>query len=164
MHRHSAFPPVAAPDARLLILGSLPGAESLRLNRYYAHPRNAFWRLMETVLEEPLVAKSYEVRLERLKARGVALWDVIASAHRQGSLDADISAPEARDIGAFAKTLPDLRAIAFNGGTAARIGRRQIAGRTPLSLIDLPSSSPAYAALDRTAKAERWQMLRAFII
>ena len=156
-----AFPPSVAPDARLLILGSLPGEESLRQGRYYAHPTNAFWWLVGEVVGESLVALPYEARLERLKAHRIALWDVIERAERQGSLDQAIRDPQARDLASFAATLPELRAIAFNGGTSARHGRRQLAGVETYALIDLPSSSAAHAGMRREAKLERWLELRA---
>jgi hypoxanthine-DNA glycosylase len=158
-----AFPPSLAPDARLLVLGSLPGEESLRQGQYYAHPTNAFWWLIGEVVGEPLVSLAYAERLERLKAHRIALWDVIERAERQGSLDQAIRDPQARDLAAFAAELPDLRAIAFNGGTSARHGRRQLAGVERYALIDLPSSSAANAGMRREAKLERWLELRAHL-
>src|SRR5690349_15955378 len=86
--RKHGLPPVLRADARLLVLGSLPGEESLRAGRYYAHPRNQFWRLMEGAIGAPLDALGYDQRLARLVARQVALWDVIGAARRSGSLDA----------------------------------------------------------------------------
>ena len=90
MTRKSSFPPVAAADARLLVLGSLPGDRSLAEARYYAHPQNQFWALMSGVLARDLVALAYDERLVALRDAGVALWDVIGSAHRIGSTDAAI--------------------------------------------------------------------------
>lgn len=156
------FAPIAGPDTKLLILGSLPGAASLAAGRYYANPRNQFWRLLEEVIERPIAYLSYEMRIEALGAAGIGLWDTVAAATRAGSLDTNIRLQAASDVGALARTLPMLRAIAFNGGTAARIGRRQLAGRTDVSLIDLPSSSPAYT-LPFADKAEAWRGLRAFL-
>src|SRR6187431_3107867 len=141
---HHCFPPVTRSDTRVLVLGSLPGAVSLARQRYYAHPQNQFWRLIGSVIERDLVPLPYEARLEALLEAGVGLWDTVAAATRQGSLDADIRLHEASDLAALAATLPALRAIGFNGGTSARIGRKQLAGVTALALIDLPSSSPAY--------------------
>lgn len=158
---HHCFPPVVTPATRLLILGSLPGAASLAARRYYANPRNQFWRLLEIVIEQSLVSLSYEDRLSRLQSAGIGLWDTVAAASRPGSLDADIRLESASDIAALAATIPHLRAIAFNGGTAARIGRHEI-GVTDLAMIDLPSSSPAYT-LPFASKAEVWEKLRAFL-
>ena len=156
------FPPVVRPDTRLLILGSLPGAASLNAGRYYAHPRNQFWRLVEAVIDEPLDQLGYEARLERLLACGIGLWDTVASARRRGSLDADIRLHAASDLMSLAVTLPELVAIAFNGGTAARIGRRQLGPVPAWQVADLPSSSPAFT-LPFAAKAEAWRQLRTYL-
>ncbi|CAA9524176.1 MAG: G:T/U mismatch-specific uracil/thymine DNA-glycosylase [uncultured Sphingomonas sp.] len=158
----SCLPPVVDAGVRLLILGSLPGEASLAAERYYAHPRNQFWRLLETVLAEPLEALPYPARLERLLSRGVGLWDTVATAERTGSLDGAMRAIAANPLPALVETLPELRAVAFNGGTAARIGRREL-GKTALTLVDLPSSSPALT-LPFAAKAERWAALKPFAI
>ena len=155
------LPPVARGDARLLVLGSLPGEASLKAAQYYAHPQNQFWRLMGAVTGEPLATLDYGERLERLTGRGVALWDVIHAATRAGSLDAAIGGIEMRDLAAFVGGFPALRAVAFNGGTAARLGRKALARCGP-ALIDLPSSSPAYT-LPFAEKARRWSVLRAFL-
>jgi hypoxanthine-DNA glycosylase len=159
----TAFPPNVSSDARLLILGSLPGEESLRQGRYYAHPTNAFWWLIGEVIGEPLPSLPYEARLERLKAHRIGLWDVIATARRQGSLDQAIRDAELRDLAGFVGGLPDLRAVAFNGATSARHGRRQLAGVARLTLVDVPSSSAAYAGMSRDAKREAWIGLREFL-
>ncbi len=156
------FLPVVGPDTRLLVLGSLPGAMSLARQRYYAHPRNQFWRLIGDVIGRELVPLPYEQRLETLRESGVALWDTVAAATRRGSLDADIRLHQASDIDTLASGLPRLRAIAFNGGTAARIGRRQLAADHGFALVDLPSSSPAYT-LPFEAKLEAWQKLGDFL-
>jgi double-stranded uracil-DNA glycosylase len=157
------FPPVTRPDTRLLVLGSLPGAVSLARQRYYAHPQNLFWRLIGAVIGRDVAALDYEARLEALLDAGIGLWDTVAAATRKGSLDADIRLHEASDLVALAGTLPGLKAIAFNGGTSARIGRRQLGDVTGLALVDLPSSSPAYASLSFEKKSEAWRALRAYL-
>ena len=149
--------PVGAADATLLILGSLPGEASLAAQRYYAHPQNQFWRLLGDAIGEKLVALDYDARLERLAARGIALWDVVGEARREGSLDGAIRSASANALAQFAADHPRLRAIAFNGGTAAKIGRKALADCT-VPLIDLPSSSPAYT-LPLAEKAARWAVL-----
>lgn len=158
---HNCFAPVVRPDTRLLILGSLPGAASLAAGRYYAHPRNQFWRLMATLIGEELEPLGYPARVARLVGHGVGLWDTVAAARRPGSLDADIRLEAASDLAGLAATLPELRAIAFNGGTASRIGRCRLGGGR-YDLIDLPSSSPAYT-LDFPAKARAWTALRPYL-
>ena len=160
--RHAAFPPSVNGRTRVLILGSLPGAASLKAAQYYAHPRNAFWALIGGILNEPLAALPYRDRLERLKARGVGLWDVIASAERSGSLDAAIRSPEAADLRGLVADLPQLRAVAFNGCLAARLGRRILSDLDGPVLIDLPSSSPAHA-ISLSAKAATWAIMGQFL-
>jgi hypoxanthine-DNA glycosylase len=136
------LPPVARHDARLFILGSLPGDASLAAWQYYAHPQNAFWRLVGTVIGEELQRFDYPERLERLKANRIGLWDVVAHAQRRGSLDQAIREPGHNPLADYFAGFRDLRAVAFNGGTAAAAGRKLLA-RLPVTLIDLPSSSPA---------------------
>ena len=157
-----AFDPVVDANTRLLILGSLPGDASLKAAQYYAHPQNAFWRLVGRVVERDLVALPYPDRLEALKATGVGLWDVIARAVRPGSLDGAIRDAEAADLNQLVSGLPQLRAVAFNGGTAARIGRRTLNPPAGVQLIDLPSSSPAHTR-PFDSKAGSWSVLKAFL-
>ena len=157
------FPPVTRPDTRLLLLGSLPGAVSLAEARYYANKRNQFWRLIGGVIERDLVALDYEARLEALLEARVGLWDTVAAATRKGSLDADIRLHRASDLAAMAASLPDLKAMAFNGGRSAKIGRKQLEGVSRLDLVDLPSSSPAYASLSFEKKLSLWLALRRYL-
>ena len=142
------------------MLGSLPGDASLLAAQYYAHPRNQFWRLIGAAIgREDLPQLDYDARLAALKHARVGLWDVIASAQRRGSLDAQIRSAAPAPLVELAATLPRLRAIAFNGAAAARLGRRQLAG-TGFTLVDLPSSSPANAAIPFEAKLARWRELK----
>jgi TDG/mug DNA glycosylase family protein len=158
-----AFAPFADDHTRLLVLGSLPGDASLKAGQYYAHPQNGFWRLIGGVIGRDLHAMAYPDRVDALRAAGVGLWDVIASAERPGSLDAAIRSPEAADLRGLIAGLPNLRAVAFNGATAAKGGRRALAGIEGLTLIDLPSSSPAYATRSLAQKAEIWAQLKPFV-
>jgi hypoxanthine-DNA glycosylase len=161
--RKHSFPPVVDARVRLLVLGSLPGERSLAERRYYAHPQNHFWRLMSAVIERDLVPLAYDARLAALLAAHVGLWDVVASATRAGSTDAAMRDIEGHDIAALAATLPELRAIAFNGGTALRHGRRQLgtAASRP-AIIGLPSSSPLHT-VGFAAKLPAWQALRRYL-
>lgn len=159
--RKRAFDPVVDADTRLLILGSLPGDASLKAGQYYGNPRNAFWRLVGGVIGADLAALPYPERLEALKRANVGLWDVVAEAERRGSLDADIRNAEAADLRQLIAGLPNLQAVAFNGGTAAKLGRRLLGSIEGLILIDLPSSSPAYT-LSSAEKATRWGVLSAW--
>ena len=156
----SSMPPAGARDARLLLLGSLPGDASLAAQRYYAHPTNQFWRLLGAALDEELAGLEYDERLIRLSERGVALWDVVDRAERRGSLDGAIRGVRHNALAEYATTHPRLQAIGFNGQTAARFGRRAF-GDTALTLIDLPSSSAAFT-LSFDAKRTRWLILAGF--
>jgi TDG/mug DNA glycosylase family protein len=157
----ASFPPEAGPATRLLILGSLPGEVSLARQQYYAHPQNQFWRLMGAVIGADLAGLPYPERLAALAQAGVGLWDVVKSARRVGSLDAQIRGHAPNALAELAARLPALQAIAFNGEKAWKIGSPQFAGDGPLKLIRLPSSSPAHTlAFDR--KRDAWLALRAF--
>lgn len=155
------LPPIARPDARLFILGSLPGDASLAAQRYYAHPRNAFWRLVGHVIEEDLQPLEYRDRLERLAEHRIGLWDVVARASRRGSLDQAIRHAGHNPLADYFADFADLEAIAFNGSAAAAIGRRLLREGTGLALIDLPSSSPANTR-PFAEKAAAWDLLREF--
>lgn len=159
--RKSSFAPVADADARLLVLGSLPGEASLRKGQYYGNPQNQFWRLMGQALGREL-PEPYEARLAALQGARVALWDVVRSAVRAGSLDAQIRDHQPNPLAGFVATLPQLEAIAFNGKTATAIGARALQDVGSLTLIPLPSSSPAYT-LPFARKAEAWAHLRRFL-
>ena len=161
--RKRSFPPVVDAHTRLLVLGSLPGEASLAAGRYYAHPRNLFWTLMGEVLAEDLVGLDYEDRLKTLLRHRVGLWDVVAEASRAGSLDSAIVDPHENDLLSLVRSLPELRAVAFNGGTSAKVGMRQLEPvAEQLALIRLPSSSPAYAGR-MELKREAWGALRGFL-
>jgi len=158
--RHASFPPVVDANTETLILGSLPGAASLAASRYYAHPRNQFWRLTGALIEVDLPALAYDERLKALLRHRIGLWDVIAEAERAGSLDAAIRNHAPNDLQSLVASLPALRTIGFNGATAAKIGRVQLG---PVGgnyrLVPLPSSSPAHAALSFEAKLRLWRQL-----
>lgn len=165
LKRSRGFPPIAAPDARVLILGSLPGQVSLAHRQYYAQPQNAFWRIMGALVgagpELP-----YAVRAERLRAHGVALWDVCKAAARPGSLDAsiDLASVVPNDFRAFFREHCGIVAVCTNGGTATRLYARLVVPglaepARSLPLHPLPSTSPAHASLRFAQKLERWRVV-----
>lgn len=154
-----SFPPLENPDARILILGSMPGIASLRAGQYYAHPQNAFWPIMGAVVgADPMLP--YEVRTATLKAAGIALWDVLASCTRPGSLDVDIDRTTivANDFGSFFGKHPHIRAVFFNGSMAEQSFRRHVASQLAQDIVcqRLPSTSPAHASLTRKQKIQVW--------
>ena len=161
------FPPIARADARVLILGSLPGRESLRRRQYYAQPRNAFWKIMGALIDAG-PELSYAERRARLRAAQIAVWDVCAAARRAGSLDSAIVATSvvANDFGRFLARHPGIGLICFNGAKAAALYRRHVLPALPqplreLRCIVLPSTSPAYAALPLGRKLAAWAVLLA---
>ncbi len=157
------FPPVVAADARLLILGSMPGQASLAAHEYYAHPQNAFWRIMGDLFGAGPTLP-YAVRLAKLQAAGVALWDVMAACERPGSLDADIvpGSVQANDFAAFFAVNRCITRVFFNGAAAETAFRRHVLpglGEAGLALQRLPSTSPAHAALSYDKKLAAWSQI-----
>lgn len=153
-----SFAPVAAPDAHTLILGSMPGAASLEAGGYYAHPRNAFWPIMGALYGAgPDLA--YTERMSVLKASGVAVWDVLQSCLREGSLDADIREEVPNDFAAFFTAHRGIRRVGLNGGKAAASFRRHAVCFLPpgASVQVLPSTSPAHAARGVQEKCAIWR-------
>ena len=158
-----SFPPIADRNARLLILGSMPGTASLEAHQYYAHPRNAFWPIVEALWQVPREL-DYSVRVAALRAAGVAVWDVLAQCRRPTSLDSDIDAASivANDFADFFHRHPGIRFIGFNGGTAATLYRRHVLPALPQQLRDLPtvqlpSTSPAHAGRTLQQKLRLWR-------
>jgi hypoxanthine-DNA glycosylase len=163
MTQKHCFPPVVDANTKILVLGSLPGEVSLAQAQYYAHKQNRFWHLIGEVIGENLPGMEYEARLQALLDHRVGLWDVIAKARREGSLDSRIRDHATNDLVALVARLPNLVAIAFNGGTAARIGMQALSESCTLNLIRLPSSSPAYAAVPYAEKLQAWEALRKWL-
>ncbi len=154
------LPPIENPRARVLILGSMPGAASLAAREYYAHPRNLFWPLLGAILGfDP--GSDYALRVAALKHAGIALWDVIGRCHRSGSLDARIDSKSvvANDFAAFLTRHPRLHTVCFNGATAEASWRRHVLpGLTASGLrtLRLPSTSPANASIAHERKFAEW--------
>lgn len=151
--------PVGDARARVLILGSFPGEASLAAARYYGHPRNHFWRLVGSVIAEPLDTLDYDERLSRLVAHRIALWDVIGSCEREGSLDTAIRAEVPNDIEGLLQRWTGISTIAFNGGKSASYRRRiaMLDAARGLTLVALPSSSPANATHSLAVKEAAWR-------
>ena len=159
----TGFPAVALPSARVLILGSMPGKRSLDEAQYYAHPRNAFWKIMEACFGVPSGA-DYDERCRRLAACDIALWDVIGCCEREGSLDSAIrpASLEPNEFGEFFNRHPAIGHVFFNGAKAEDVFKRLVLPAmgtrfTALEFHRLPSTSPAYAALSFEEKLKTWR-------
>jgi TDG/mug DNA glycosylase family protein len=151
-----SFPPIINEHSRLLILGSLPGDASLRQGHYYAHPRNAFWPLLSHILQHDLCALSFELRYQTVLQQQIALWDVIHSAKRSGSLDAAIMDAQANCLTDLLAAFPNIEHVIFNGQTAAKHGTRLLPGYILQSIA--PSSSPAHT-MPFSQKLLQWQAI-----
>lgn len=147
--------PICAPAARLLLLGSFPSVASLQAQQYYGHPRNQFWRILGTLWGQDLPAQAYAARVAAAHAHGLAIWDVYASCERAGSLDTAIRAARPNDLAALVSQLPDLQAIAHNGGESARSLR--VTAALGLPVYRLPSTSPANASWSFERKLAAWR-------
>lgn len=163
MKLSQGFEPVARGDARYLILGSMPGVASLEATQYYAFPRNVFWKIMGDLFGAG-PSLDYLSRLQKLNENYIALWDVIASCHRPGSLDSDISNDglATNDFDGFFKKHPHISHVYFNGQTAAKLFKQKVApGLTgQYKYCVLPSTSPANAAMSYDVKLEAWSVLK----
>jgi hypoxanthine-DNA glycosylase len=170
--RHDeCFPPIARPDAEILILGSLPGQRSLELQQYYAHPQNAFWKLIAEIYGASS-SLPYMQRVEVLTTNRVALWDVLAAAERPGSLDSSIvhASARANDFAAFYRAHPLIRRVYFNGRKAEELyGRFVLPGLSApdlsadfaaLRYVSMPSTSPAHAGMTFAKKLARWKKIK----
>lgn len=157
-----SFAPLFRADARVLVLGSMPGTASLAAAQYYAHPRNAFWPIMGELFGAG-PALPYAERTARLGAAGVALWDVLAACRRPGSLDSAIEPDsiELNDIPGLLAAQPGIRHVFCNGTAAATLFRRHVLGRLPRALpwTRLPSTSPAHAGRSLADKLAAWRVL-----
>jgi len=158
------FPPISRPDANVLILGSMPGRESLVQHRYYAHPRNGFWPIVSELFN--LTGEGYEQNVQQLLQNRVAVWDVLKACSRASSLDSDIDARSivTNDFQAFYNSHPGIRRVFFNGASAESMYLKKVLpglGKAPaaISLLRLPSTSPAHAALNLAQKTAAWSVL-----
>ena len=153
-----SFPPISTPDTRVLILGSMPGAESLRKREYYGHPRNAFWPIMAALFYVPELT-DYDAKRALLIAHRIALWDVVCRCRRPGSLDQHIREEVPNDFPRFFTEHPGIVHIFLNGAKAYELHRRHVTAPPGMTVTRLPSTSPAYT-LPFAEKLEAWKAVR----
>ena len=163
MARVFSFAPIARADARVLVLGSMPGEASLQAGQYYAHPHNAFWPIMGALFGAGREL-DYDRRVARLRDAGVAVWDVLHGCERKGSLDAAIDdrTIEPNDFAAFFRAHLAVERVFFNGAKAEQVYRRRVLPGLPAggpAYLRRPSTSPANASLDAAAKLDRWRVV-----
>jgi len=156
----TGLPPVVDGRTRVLVLGSMPGEVSLQMLQYYAHPRNAFWRIMSDLIEFDVHA-DYTSRLQGLLSAGIGLWDVLRNCDRPGSLDSAIErdSMEVNDFEALFAEHPDITRVFFNGAKAEHVFLRLVAPvlNLPVECTRLPSTSPTHAAMPYSAKLQVWR-------
>jgi len=153
--RLQGFAPVLDARIERLILGSFPSAASLAAGRYYAHPRNQFWRLLGALIGEPLPELDYEERLKRVLSSRIGIWDVLGACERKGSLDSDIRRHRPNDFDRLKTLAPKLRRVIFNGATAGKFAPAFAAAGFETRVA--PSTSPAHAARSFEQKLVLWR-------
>jgi len=163
------FPPISRADARVLILGSMPSRESFARRQYYAHPRNGFWPILTALLE--IEDSSYSARADRVARRRVAIWDVLKTCYRPGSLDSAIDERSlvTNDFRSFFDEHPFIRAVFFNGAKAESVYRKHVlpglsGAAAKLPLTRLPSTSPAHAGMTLEQKKAAWRVLLDYVV
>lgn len=167
MAHSTGFPPIAKPDATILILGSMPGQKSLEENQYYAHPRNSFWPIICKlfIADESI---NYEQRKKLLSKNKIALWDVLKRCYREGSLDSDIdhSTIEPNDFISFFNKHSKIKSVFFNGTKAEQLFNKNVLNNLgqhqSMEYYRLPSTSPAHAAMTTEQKLLKWEIIKDF--
>lgn len=154
-----SFPPIISPGSRILILGTMPGRMSLERQQYYANPHNTFWRIMFGIFNKNVPA-AYEKRIELLRKKKIALWDVLKNCHREGSLDEDILNEVPNDFPALFEQYPNIKVIVFNGNNPYKYFKKYIGLKTGHAYHIMPSTSPANRTKRFEQKLELWKAVR----
>ncbi|MFA6273952.1 MAG: DNA-deoxyinosine glycosylase [Candidatus Paceibacterota bacterium] len=155
-----SFPSLSNPEAEVLLLGTMPGVQSLAKNEYYGHPRNHFWKLLAAIFTEPLPLEYHEKKQMLLRNK-IAVWDVLQACERQGSLDSAIMKEVPNDFTAFLNEHPNIKLIAFNGQKAAAFFKKYVNLDKQYTYITLPSTSPAHAGKSFEQKLDKWNIIAA---
>ena len=158
MQKISSFPPIINQNSKILILGSIPGIKSLEMQQYYAHPQNKFWKIICEIFSEEFTI-DYSERIEILEKYHIALWDVIDTCERKGSLDSEIKNEEANKIEELLQNFPNIKAIFCNGQKSHKNLQKILGKKFRLPIIVLPSTSPANAGLSYFDKLKSWYII-----
>lgn len=162
MQKISSFPPIINKDSKIIILGSIPGAKSLEMQQYYAHPQNKFWKIICKIFNEEFTIE-YAERIEIIEKHHIALWDVIDNCERKGSLDSEIRNEEANKIGELIQNFPNIKAIFCNGQKSHKNLQKILPKDFHLPIVALPSTSPAHASLGYIQKLESWKIILKYL-
>lgn len=162
MQKISSFLPIINKDSKILILGSIPGVKSLEMQEYYAHPQNKFWKIICEIFKEEFT-KDYSEKIKILEKHHIALWDVIDTCERKGSLDSDIRNEEANKIGELLQNFPNIKAIFCNGQKSYKNLQKILPKKFHLPIIALPSTSPAHASLRYIDMLENWKIILKYL-
>ena len=159
--RISSFPPIISEGSKILILGSVPGVKSLEMQQYYAHPQNQFWKIIFQLFEEDFTA-DYRKRTEIIRKNNIALWDVIDSCEREGSLDTKIRNEEHNDILKILRDHPNIKAVFCNGQKSFKNLKKILGKDSEIPVFVLPSTSPLHTvSFDK--KLAEWEILKTFL-
>ena len=158
MQKISSFPPIIDKESKILILGSIPGVKSLEMQQYYAHPQNKFWKIIFELFNEKFTT-DYDERIKILEKHHIALWDVIDTCERKGSLDSEIRNEEANKIEELLQNFPNIKAIFCNGQKSHKNLQKILGKKFRMPIIVLPSTSPAYAGLSYFDKLKSWYII-----
>ena len=161
MNRISSFPPIISEDSKVLILGSVPGVKSLEIQEYYAHPQNKFWRILFELLHKDFTS-NYIEKIELLMKNKIAVWDVIDSCERKGSLDTEIKNENHHDVLQLLQDFPSIKVIFCNGQKSFKTLGKILPDDLKIPIIVLPSTSPAYT-VPYEKKLQKWSILKSFL-
>jgi len=148
------FEPIIDKNSKILILGSFPSIDSFKNSFYYGHKQNQFWKLLADIFEEN-IPKTIEEKIDFLKKHKIALWDIVKSCNRKGSLDNCLKNIEVNDIEKLLKKYPNIKAVFFTGRKAQQLYKKHFS-HLNISTLYLPSPSPAYKKLSYEEKLKEW--------
>ncbi|MDR6156832.1 hypoxanthine-DNA glycosylase [Chryseobacterium sp. SLBN-27] len=160
-NRIFSFPPIIDDYSEIIILGSIPGVKSLEKQQYYGHPQNKFWKIIFELLDEEFT-EDYDQRIQTLKKHHIALWDVIDSCERKGSLDSEIKNEEANQIGELLENYPNIKAIFCNGGKSYKNAQKILGKNYKIPVFLLPSTSPLHT-VSFEKKLENWKKIKQYL-